>query len=134
MHRSGFCSLLLALPLVFAGCEQGGMVRNAAMPAAPQETAPPKNAPAETGPQAPDLAGLPFERLPFERLQAIVLAAAPGEIIEVELEGDDHDEHRPERALHEAVLYEFKVLAASGRVVEVTIDARTGAIIELEAE
>ena len=61
------------------------------------------------------------EILPIARVLAIATARVPGDVLKVELE-------------REAVgfTYEVKILAASGRVREVEVDARTGRIIKIE--
>jgi uncharacterized membrane protein YkoI len=51
------------------------------------------------------------------------LATAPGDILEVDL---DEKDGRP--------VYEFKILSATGRVLEVEVDAVTGAILKLEQD
>ena len=61
------------------------------------------------------------EVLPLERILAIANQQVPGDVIEVELE----DEKR-------ALVYEIKILTSVGRVREVKIDARTGAVLEIE--
>ena len=61
------------------------------------------------------------EILPLTRVLAIALRAAPGDVIDVEL--DRHDgEWR----------YEVKVLTSTGRVREVKLNASTGAVLEIE--
>ncbi|WP_202843972.1 PepSY domain-containing protein [Luteimonas saliphila] len=62
------------------------------------------------------------EILPLGRILQIVQARVPGDIIEVEL--DRSDKHGWE--------YEVKVLAASGRVLEVDVNARTGEVRKIE--
>jgi uncharacterized membrane protein YkoI len=69
-------------------------------------------------------------RLPYIRIEAIVQAAAPGEIVEVELDQADHDDGDGSAA----AIYEIKVLADSGRVLELEIDAMTGHILKQEIE
>ncbi len=61
--------------------------------------------------------------LPFLKVQAIALAAVPGEVVRVDLEND-----------HGQDIYEFKILAPSGRVIELEIDAKTGQILKQEAD
>lgn len=85
-------------------------------------------APAAIAPEP--LAASAGGRLPYARIEAIVQAAAPGEIVEVELEQVDADDgYGPATAI-----YEIKVLAASGRVLELEIDATTGQILKQETE
>lgn len=62
------------------------------------------------------------EILPLGRILEIVQERVPGDIIEVEL--DRGDKHGWE--------YEVKVLAASGRVLEVDVNARTGVVRKIE--
>lgn len=61
------------------------------------------------------------ELLPLPRILAIAQAKAPGEVIKVELERKDW-----------GLQYEVKLLTPSGRVREVDIDARTGAVRKVE--
>lgn len=61
--------------------------------------------------------------LPFLRVQAIALAAVPGEVVKVDLENE-----------HGQDVYEFKILAPSGRVIELEIAAATGQILKQEAD
>jgi uncharacterized membrane protein YkoI len=65
------------------------------------------------------------EVLPLTRILAIAQQQVAGEVIEVELEVDDEG--------HELV-YEIKVLTPNGRVRELKIDARSGAVREIEDE
>ena len=59
------------------------------------------------------------EILPLERILASALALHPGEVIEVELDGDE---------------YEIEILRPDGVVVELEYDARTGELREEEVE
>ncbi len=61
------------------------------------------------------------EILPLARILAITAKAAPGDVIKVKIERK-----------HGVLMYELKVLAPSGRVLEVQIDARTGAVLKVE--
>jgi uncharacterized membrane protein YkoI len=61
------------------------------------------------------------EVLPLAKILAIAQEKVPGDVIEVELESK-----------REALVYEIKVLTQSGRVREVKIDARTGAVLKVE--
>ncbi len=61
--------------------------------------------------------------LPFLKVQAIALAAVPGEVVRVDLEQE-----------HGQDIYEFKILAPSGRVIELEIAAKTGQILKQEAD
>lgn len=61
------------------------------------------------------------ELLPLPRVLAIAQAKVRGEVVKVELE-------------HESwgIKYEVKILTPSGRVREVEINARTGAVLKIE--
>jgi uncharacterized membrane protein YkoI len=61
------------------------------------------------------------EILPLNHILQIALRRVPGDVIEVELERDD-----------EGWEYEVKVLTSTGRVREVTLNARNGAILKVE--
>lgn len=61
------------------------------------------------------------EILPLGRILQIAQARVPGDVIEVELERDDG-----------VWRYEVKVLTSTGRVREVKLDARNGAVLEIE--
>lgn len=63
------------------------------------------------------------QALPLTRIMSIAQEAVPGEIIEIEL---DHD--------GDQLIYEVKILARNGRVREVEIDARSGAVLKVEDE
>jgi len=61
------------------------------------------------------------ELLPITQILAIVSQHLPGDVIEVELDvGRDH------------IYYEVDVLTATGRVREIVVDGRTGAIIKID--
>lgn len=62
------------------------------------------------------------EVLPLVKILAIAGKEVPGDVIEVELEREDDD----------ALVYEIKILTSTGRVREVEIDARTGAVLKIE--
>ncbi|RYY27203.1 MAG: peptidase [Sphingomonadales bacterium] len=61
------------------------------------------------------------EIMPLPRILAIAQGHVKGEVIKVELE---HEKGR--------LTYEVKILAGNGRVREVELDARTGALIKIE--
>lgn len=63
------------------------------------------------------------EVLPLTRILAIAEQRAPGEVIEVELEEDNG-----------RLKYDLKILARNGRVLELELDARTGATLKLEED
>lgn len=101
-------SLLIALPLAFAGAAASLHF-----------------APAHAGDDDQAEARMLLQRgeiLPLGRILQIVQERVPGDIIEVEL--DRSDKHGWE--------YEVKVLAANGRVIEVDVNAKTGAIRKIE--
>jgi len=61
------------------------------------------------------------EILPLARILAIVAGHVPGDVIDVELERK-----------HGRWRYEVKVLTSTGRVREVKLNARDGAVLEIE--
>ena len=61
------------------------------------------------------------EVLPLMKILAIANKEVPGDVIEVELEDE-----------REALVYEIKILTSTGRVREVKLDARTGAVVSIE--
>ena len=61
--------------------------------------------------------------MPLSALKKIVLAAYPGQIVETEFEDDDG-----------VAYYEFYVLRADGRVLEIEIDARSGRFIDVDED
>lgn len=61
------------------------------------------------------------EVLPLTRILAIAAQRAPGEVLKVELEEDDG-----------RMKYDLKILARNGRVLELELDAKTGATLKLE--
>lgn len=63
------------------------------------------------------------ESLPLGRIFDIALGAVAGEIVEVELDREDGQ-----------LIYEVDVLTRTGRVRQVEIDARTGAVLDVEDE
>jgi uncharacterized membrane protein YkoI len=65
---------------------------------------------------------LRHEVLPLTRILAIAAERAPGEVIEVELEQADNGRLK----------YDLKILAKTGRVRELELDAKTGATLKLE--
>lgn len=59
------------------------------------------------------------EILPLTRILAVVAQASPGDVLKVELER------------HGArFVYEVKVLTPAGKVIEVQVDGKTGALVE----
>ena len=61
------------------------------------------------------------EVLPLLKILAIASKEVPGDVIEVELEDEG-----------EALVYEINILTSTGRVREIRIDARTGAVMSIE--
>ncbi len=61
------------------------------------------------------------EVLPLSRIMPLALRAVPGEVLEVELERE-----------HGRLVYEIEILARSGRVRKVILNARTGALLGVE--
>ena len=61
------------------------------------------------------------EILPLTRILTVVAQRAPGDILEVEL---DRDNMR--------FIYEITVLSPAGKVVEVRLDAKTAAVIDVD--
>ncbi|MBA4757857.1 PepSY domain-containing protein [Sphingosinicella sp.] len=59
--------------------------------------------------------------LPLPRILALAQARVKGEVLKIELEQDDG-----------VLSYEVKILTRKGRVREVELDARTGALIKIE--
>lgn len=140
-----FRSLALAGLVAVAGCNPApGPSVDAPTEAPPRRTEPapvvppPPSAPAlqpsnaaeaqaiapssrDRGPR-PDDAGR-SNRLPLARILDIVLANTPGEVLEVELEEDDGVE-----------AYEINILTRDDRTIEITVDARTGRILEREED
>lgn len=64
------------------------------------------------------------EVLPLVKILAIAEQRAPGEILEIELEEADDGRLK----------YDLKILARSGRVLELELDAKTGATLKLEED
>lgn len=73
----------------------------------------------ETARQAVDRGDM----LPLEQILARIEARHPGRIVEVELEDEDG-----------LWLYEIEVLTPEGRLIEIELDARTGAILGYEED
>lgn len=73
----------------------------------------------ETARQAVDRGDM----LPLEQILARIEALHPGRIVEVELEDEDG-----------LWLYEIEVLTPEGRLIEIELDARTGAILGYEED
>lgn len=102
--RSVLIALLAAVPLV-AACDRR---------------------PAGSGdpPVTPAAAAVGSARtLPLARILEIAARTAPGEVVKVELEDE-----------HGVLAYELEIVTASGRLIELRIDARTGAVLKREAE
>ena len=63
------------------------------------------------------------DMMPLEQILASIEAQYPGRILEVELEDEDG-----------LWLYEIEILTPAGRVLEIELDPRTGAILSLEED
>lgn len=63
------------------------------------------------------------EVLPLAQILKTVAAQVPGEVVEVELERE-----------HGTWVYELKVIAPDGRVLEVLMDAAAGRLLEQEED
>lgn len=61
------------------------------------------------------------EALSLSEILPLALRAAPGEVLEVELERE-----------HGALVYEIEILARTGRVRKVVLDARSGRVLSVE--
>lgn len=61
------------------------------------------------------------EALPIAQLLEYLQASVPGEVVGIGFERE-----------HDRWVYEFRVLDAYGRLLEVYVDARTGAILSME--
>jgi len=61
------------------------------------------------------------EILPITEILAIVARYLPGDVIEVDLD-----------VSRDGINYEVDVLTPTGRVVEITIDARTGTVTDID--
>ena len=66
------------------------------------------------------------EVLPIAEILSRTADRVPGEVVEVEFERDDH------RGRH--WIYELKILAEDGRVLEVRVDAASGEILGMEED
>lgn len=102
--RSVLIALLAAVPLV-AACDRR-----------PETTSahPAREAAAPVG---------SARTLPLARILEIAAHTAPGEVVKVELEDE-----------HGVLAYELEIVTARGRLIELRIDARTGAVLRREAE
>jgi uncharacterized membrane protein YkoI len=58
---------------------------------------------------------------PLSKVLAIAAEQVPGDVLKVELEREDG-----------ILIYEVKVLTSAGRVREITINAKTGAVLSVE--
>jgi uncharacterized membrane protein YkoI len=61
------------------------------------------------------------ELMPLPRVLQLAQAQVPGDVVKTELE-----------AKNERLVYEVKILTSTGRVREVKLDAKTGAIVNIE--
>lgn len=118
--------VILAALLGLAACERAADETTMA-PAAPATLSPRAEpeaiTPAGVASARADVPDGGRARLPLARILSIVRTQATGEVIEVELEEDDGQES-----------YEVAVLTPEGRKVEITVDARTGRVLEREED
>jgi uncharacterized membrane protein YkoI len=63
------------------------------------------------------------ELVPLPRIMELALARVPGDIVKTELRAD-----------HERLTYVVKILTGEARVIEVDLDARTGAVQRVEKD
>jgi len=61
------------------------------------------------------------ETLSLTQILPLALRTVPGEVLDVELEREDG-----------RLVYEIEILARDGRVRQVELDARTGAVLDIE--
>ena len=64
---------------------------------------------------------LRHEILPLSQILRITTQRLPGDVLKVEIERH-----------HGVLIYELKVLARTGRIREIELDARTGAVLKIE--
>lgn len=62
--------------------------------------------------------------LPLSEILAIVGRAVPGHVIDIDFEAEGRGRFR----------YEFEILAETGAIMDVTVDAATGEILEVEED
>lgn len=97
---------------------------DAAPSLAPVDPGPPvgqdRSPASEAGGAVPGPSGI----LPLASILPIAQARTAGEVIEVELDDEDDDDPT----------YEITILTPEGRTIETVIDARSGAILELEED
>lgn len=67
--------------------------------------------------------------LPLSEILARIEPLAPGRVIEVDYDEDDDDEEGGGRGT-----YEIEILMTDGRLLELEVDARSGAILDREYE
>jgi uncharacterized membrane protein YkoI len=65
--------------------------------------------------------------LPIAEILGRVAAEVPGELIEVELEQEDHEGHA-------GWIYELKLITPDGRRLEIIVDAATGRLLGQEED
>lgn len=126
--------LLFATTAVVAACERAPMPEAPAPPPSPPTAVPVVQPPTERPPAPPPpvQASAPPTardgRLPLVRILAIAQRRAPGEVIKVDLDEDDDDEG------DDPPTYDLEILTPEGRVVEIKLEARTGAILDIEED
>lgn len=89
----------------------------------PAGTPAPAESPAPAPPEPPPAAAA--NRLPLARILQIAGDHVPGEVIDVEIDEDDDDGSET---------YELEILTPEDRVIEMTLDARTGEVLEMEED
>lgn len=117
-----------AAVLALAACDTGETMPSTDEARVSDQVPAQRNAPSTspaTSSLTPDTTGANADSLlPLARILEIVRARAPGEVLEVDLDDDDDD----------GPTYEITILTPDGRVIEAVIDARDGAVLELEED
>lgn len=85
------------------------------------------NQPVAEPPPPPLLQGAPKGngRLPLSRILDIARQRVAGEVIDVDLDEDDDDD---------TAVYKLEILTPEGRAIEMELDARTGAVLDIEED
>lgn len=144
MRASAYILPVLFAALSLAACDQGSSA-----PPEPQARAPtpnrtpapltppptftppaprtpePERASPPPAPPPPQAASTRTGRLPLTRILAIARQRVAGEVIDVELDEDDDDD---------TAVYKLEILTPEGRAIEMELDARTGAVLEIEED
>lgn len=116
----------LCLPMLIAACDE-------ASKHTPETDRPRPEAPRQIAIEESDAALSPVERtvvpanpsyvLPLPRILEIIRRDTPGEVLEVEQDDDDG-----------LLTYEVQILTPDDRKIEITVNARSGAIIERDED